>query len=50
MKSERDATRIVQSWLEVGSTGIPDRVLDAVIAELPSRPSGDPGGRCGGSL
>ena len=38
MKSERDATRIVQSWLEVGSTGIPDRVLDAVIAELPSRP------------
>ena len=38
MKSERDATRIVQSWLEVGSTGIPDRVLDAVVAELPSRP------------
>ena len=38
MKSERDTTRIVQSWLEVGSTGIPDRVLDAVVAELPSRP------------
>ena len=38
MKSERDATRIVQSWLEVGSTGIPDRVLDSVLAELPSRP------------
>ena len=38
MKSERETTRIVQSWLEVGSTGIPDRVLDAVVAELPSRP------------
>jgi hypothetical protein len=38
MKSERETTRIVQSWLEVGSTGLPDRVLDAVVAELPSRP------------
>jgi hypothetical protein len=38
MKSERETTRIVQSWLEVGSTGIPDRVLDAVLAGLPSRP------------
>jgi hypothetical protein len=38
MKSERETTRIVQSWLEVGSTGIADRVLDAVVAELPSRP------------
>ena len=37
MNSERDATRIVQSWLEGGSTAIPDRVLDAVLAELPSR-------------
>ena len=42
MKSERDATRIVQAWLEVGSTGIPDRVLDAVVAELPSRPQRRP--------
>ena len=38
MKSERDATRIVRSWLEAGSNGIPDRVLDAVLSELPSTP------------
>ena len=38
MSSERDSTRIVQSWLEAGSTAIPDRVIDAVLAELPSRP------------
>jgi hypothetical protein len=38
MSTERDATRIVQSWLEAGSTAIPDRVIDAVLAELPSRP------------
>jgi hypothetical protein len=39
MNSERDATtRIVRSWLEDGSTGIPDRVLDAVLSELPSTP------------
>ena len=38
MSTEQDSTRIVQSWLEAGSTAIPDRVLDAVLAELPSRP------------
>jgi hypothetical protein len=38
MNSERDANRIVRSWLEAGSTGIPDRVLDSVLAELPSTP------------
>jgi hypothetical protein len=38
MNSERDTTRIVRSWLEAGSNGIPDRVLDAVLAELPSTP------------
>ena len=38
MNSERDATRIVRSWLEAGSNGIPDRVLDAVLSELPSTP------------
>jgi energy-converting hydrogenase Eha subunit A len=37
MNSERDATRIVRTWLESGSTAIPDRVVDAVLAELPSR-------------
>jgi hypothetical protein len=35
---ERDSTRIVRSWLEAGSTAIPDRVLDAVLSELPSTP------------
>ncbi len=38
MRSERDTTRIVRSWLEGGSTAVPDRVLDAVLAELPSTP------------
>ena len=38
MSTEHDSTRIVRSWLEAGSTAIPDRVLDAVLAELPSRP------------
>ena len=42
MSAERDSTRIVQSWLEAGSTAIPDRVLDAVLAELPSRPQRRP--------
>jgi len=37
MSTEQDSTRIVRSWLEAGSTAIPDRVLDAVLAELPSR-------------
>jgi hypothetical protein len=38
MKSERDTTRIVRSWLEDGSTAMPDRVFDAVLSELPSTP------------
>ena len=38
MTNDRDMTRIVRSWLEDGSTAIPDRVLDAVLAELPSTP------------
>jgi hypothetical protein len=42
MTSERDATRIVRTWLESGSTTIPDRVVDAVLAELPSRPQRRP--------
>ena len=42
MNSERDANRIVRSWLEAGSTGIPDRVLDAVLSELPSTPQRRP--------
>jgi hypothetical protein len=38
MSLERDTTRIVRSWLENGSTALPDRVLDAVLSELPSTP------------
>ena len=38
MTHERDTTRIVRSWLQDGSTSMPDRVLDAVLAELPSTP------------
>lgn len=38
MRSERDATRIVRSWLEAGSIAVPERVLDAVLSELPSTP------------
>ena len=38
MRSERESTRIVRSWLEDGSTAVPDRVLDAVLSQLPSTP------------
>jgi hypothetical protein len=35
-RTERDATRIVRSWLEDGADRIPDRILDAVEARLPA--------------
>ncbi|HSL76860.1 MAG TPA: hypothetical protein VK867_07940, partial [Candidatus Limnocylindrales bacterium] len=35
MTHERDSTRVVRAWLEDGATRLPDRVLDAVLAELP---------------
>jgi hypothetical protein len=38
MSLDRDTTRIVRTWLENGSTALPDRVLDAVLSELPSTP------------
>jgi hypothetical protein len=38
MSSDRDTTRIVRSWLEDGVTALPDRVLDAVLDELPATP------------
>jgi hypothetical protein len=38
MSSERDETRIVKSWLEDGVTVLPDRVLDAVLDQLPATP------------
>ena len=36
MKTERETTRIVRSWLEVGADRLPDRVLDSVLDELPA--------------
>ena len=36
MSAERDETRIVRSWLEEGVTVLPDRVLDAVLDQLPT--------------
>lgn len=35
-RSERDATRVVRSWLDEGADRIPDRVLDTVEAQLPA--------------
>ena len=42
MRSEHESTRVVRSWLENGSTALPDRVLDAVLSELPSTPQRRP--------
>lgn len=36
MRTDREATRIVRSWLEEGRTALPDYVLDAVLDELPA--------------
>jgi hypothetical protein len=36
MTSERETTRIVRSWLEVGADRLPDRVLDSVLEQLPA--------------
>ena len=38
MSTDRDPSRIVRSWLEDGATQLPDRVLDAVVADLPATP------------
>jgi len=35
MKTERETTRIVRSWLEIGADRLPDRVLDSVLEQLP---------------
>lgn len=35
MSTDRDTTRIVRSWLDEGVTVIPDRVLDAVLDQVP---------------
>ena len=36
MNSDRDPTAIIRSWLEIGATALPDRVLEAVLDELPA--------------
>ena len=36
MSADRDTTRIVRSWLEEGATALPDRVLDAVLDQVPA--------------
>ncbi|MGH3372631.1 MAG: hypothetical protein ACRDPR_21810, partial [Nocardioidaceae bacterium] len=38
MSSDRDTTRIVRSWLDEGATVLPDRVLDAVLDQVPATP------------
>ena len=38
MNSDPDTTRIVRSWLDDGMTQLPDRVLDAVLDQVPSTP------------
>ena len=38
MSTDRDTTRIVRSWLDEGVTALPDRVLDAVLDDLPTTP------------
>ena len=38
MSTDREATRVVRSWLEEGVTVLPDRVLDAVLDQVPTTP------------
>ena len=38
MSADRDTTRIVRSWLDEGVTALPDRVLDAVLDQVPATP------------
>lgn len=38
MSTDRGVTRSVRSWLEDGATELPDRVLDAVLDQLPATP------------
>lgn len=38
MRTDPEATRIVRSWLEEGVTALPERVLDAVLDQVPTTP------------
>ena len=42
MSTDREVTRIVRSWLEDGVTTLPDRVLDAVLDQVPATPQRRP--------
>ena len=42
MSTDRDVTRIVRSWMDEGVTQLPDRVLDAVLDQLPATPQRRP--------
>jgi hypothetical protein len=42
MSTDRDTTRVVRSWLEEGVTALPDRVLDAVLDQVPATPQRRP--------
>jgi hypothetical protein len=38
VSAERDVNRIVRSWMDEGATALPDRVLDAVLDQIPATP------------
>jgi hypothetical protein len=38
MPTDRETSRLVRSWLEEGATALPDRVLDAVLDQVPATP------------
>jgi hypothetical protein len=38
VSTERDVNRIVRSWMDEGVTALPDRVLDAVLDQVPATP------------
>jgi hypothetical protein len=38
MSTDRETTRVVRSWLDEGVTSLPDRVLDAVLDQVPTTP------------
>jgi hypothetical protein len=42
MSTDRDVTGIVRSWLEDGATSLPERVLDDVLAQVPTTPQRRP--------
>jgi len=38
VSTDRDVERIVRSWMDEGVTALPDRVLDAVLDQIPATP------------